>query len=72
MPDTQSITRFPDRFCLRVPRGLPAAVELAAQRHHTSPSEWARQTLLRGLEADGVRLCKGRAQAVDALPAAAE
>jgi hypothetical protein len=71
MADTQPI-RFPDRFRLRVPRGLPGAIELAALRHHTSPSEWARQVLLRGLEAEGVRLRDGRAQAIDALPAAAE
>jgi hypothetical protein len=51
--------RFPDRMRLRAPRGLPAAIEIAARRHHTSPSEWARQTLLRGLEAEGLRLENG-------------
>ena len=48
--------RFPDRLRLRVPRGMAAAVELAASQHHTSPSEWCRQMLLRGLEADGVSI----------------
>ena len=47
---------FPDKLMLRVPRGLPDAIKVAATQHHTSPSEWARQCLLRGLAADGVRL----------------
>jgi len=52
--------RFPERFRLRAPRGLAAAIEVAAGRHHTNPSEWTRQTLLRALEQEGVRLCDGR------------
>ncbi len=51
-----STVHFPDKLRLRVPRGLPAALRLAAQHHHTTPSEWARQTLLRGLAAEGVPL----------------
>jgi predicted HicB family RNase H-like nuclease len=51
--------RFPERFRLRAPRGLSAALELAAERHHTSPSEYARQALLKGLEADGLSLRDG-------------
>jgi len=67
MPDTTATDtpiRFPDRLRLRVPRGLSAAVELAAGRHHTSPSEWARQALLRGLEDEGLRLINGRVETV--------
>lgn len=59
---TDASVRFPVRIGLRVPRGMPAAVEIAAKQRHTSPSEWARQALLRGLEAEGVRLCDGRAE----------
>jgi hypothetical protein len=48
--------RFPDKIRLRTPRGLPRAIEIAAAARHTQPSEWARQALLRGLEADGLTL----------------
>ena len=47
---------FPDSMRLRVPRGLPAAVQQAAKQKHTTAAEWARQALLRGLEAEGVQL----------------
>ena len=50
------IVHFPDKLRLRVPRGLPAALRIAATRRHTTPTEWARQTLLRGLAAEGVLL----------------
>jgi hypothetical protein len=52
-----STVHYPDKMRLRVPRGLPAAVQLAAKQRHTTPAEWARQALLRSLEAEGVRLC---------------
>jgi hypothetical protein len=52
---------FPDSLRLRVPRGLTAAVQIAAKQRHTTPAEWARQALLRGLAEDGVQL--GEAQA---------
>jgi hypothetical protein len=51
-----SAVAYPDRIRLRVPKGLPDALRLAARQKHTTASEWARQALLRGLEADGVRL----------------
>jgi predicted transcriptional regulator len=47
---------FPQSLRLRVPQGLPEALQTAAKQRHTTPSEWARQALLRGLEAQGVRL----------------
>jgi hypothetical protein len=50
---------FPETLRMRAPRGLPAAVAVAARRKHMSPSEWARQSILRSLEADGVRLLDG-------------
>jgi predicted transcriptional regulator len=52
----EPIVHFPDCLRLRVPRGLPAALQQAARQRHTTPSEWARQALLRGLEAEGVQL----------------
>jgi predicted transcriptional regulator len=47
---------FPQSLRLRVPQGLPEALQTAAKQRHTTPSEWARQALLRGLEAQGVQL----------------
>ena len=47
---------FPDRLRLRAPAGLSEAIRQAARQNHTSSSEWARRALLRGLEAEGVRL----------------
>jgi hypothetical protein len=58
---------FPDSLRLRVPRGLPSAVQQAAKQHHTTPAEWARQALLRGLEADGVRLSDGQVEVLSGL-----
>jgi predicted HicB family RNase H-like nuclease len=46
--------RYPDRLQFRAPRGLGGAIKAAADRHYTSPAEWARQTLLRALEEDGL------------------
>ena len=62
----QAVSYYPDKLRLRVPRGLPAALEFAARQRNTSPAEWARQALLRGLAADGVRLTDGRVEALDA------
>jgi hypothetical protein len=50
------LVRFPDKLRLRTPRGLPGAIEVAAALRHTQPAEWARQALLRCLEADGLVL----------------
>lgn len=52
---------FPEVVRLRTPRGLRAALEIAARRRHTTPAEWARQALIRSLEADGIQLCSDRA-----------
>jgi hypothetical protein len=51
-----AIHRFPQRLAIRVPAGLPAAVEAAARRQFTSPSEWARRALLDALRSDGVHI----------------
>ena len=54
--------KFPDRLRLRAPRGLSNAIQIAAERHHTSASEWARQALLRSLEAEGLCLRNGNVE----------
>ena len=51
---------FPDRLRLRGPRGLRAAIEMAAAASNTTPSEWSRRALLQGLQADGLRLRDGQ------------
>lgn len=51
-----AIERYPDRFQVRVPRGLRSAIKAAADKRYTSPAEWARQALLRELAAEGVCL----------------
>jgi hypothetical protein len=51
-----STVAYPDKIRLRVPRGLPDALRLAARQRHTTLSEWTRRALLRALEAEGVRL----------------
>jgi hypothetical protein len=56
MSNVEAIHRFPDRLAIRVPAGLPAAVEAAARYRLTSPSEWARRALLAALRADGLHL----------------
>jgi hypothetical protein len=56
-------THFPEKLRLRAPSGLKAAVQLAAERNHTTPAEWARQAILRALAHDGVRLIAGKIEA---------
>jgi hypothetical protein len=48
--------RYRDRLTLRVPLGLPQAIEAAATRQLTSPAEYVRRALLGALNADGIRL----------------
>jgi len=62
MPTADAPILYPDRLRVRAPRGLSAAIEVAADRRHTNPSEWIRQSLLRALQQDGVRLCDGRVE----------
>jgi hypothetical protein len=47
---------FPTSLHLRVPHGLPTAIQQAAKQRHQTPAEWLRQALLRSLEAQGVQL----------------
>ena len=60
----EPVIHFPASLRLRVPQGLSEALQQAARRRHTTPAEWARQTLIRGLEADGVRLRDGQIEAL--------
>jgi hypothetical protein len=50
---------YPERFTLRVPAGLPQAIEVAARGQLTSPSEYVRRAVLRALTADGVHIGTG-------------
>jgi hypothetical protein len=69
MANTEIAHRFPQRLAIRVPAGLPAAVEAAARRQLTSPSEWARRALLQALQADGVRIgVDGRVRWAERVP----
>ena len=45
--------RFPQALCIRAPAGLNAAIEAAARKHCTVPSEWARQALIKALRSEG-------------------
>jgi hypothetical protein len=56
-----AVTRYPEELRLRLPRGMPEALSLAAGQHLTTPTEWARQALLRSLQAEGIRICDGKA-----------
>jgi hypothetical protein len=55
------VTRYPKELRIRVPQALPDALALAADQHHTTPAEWVRQALLRGLAAEGVSIQDGKA-----------
>jgi hypothetical protein len=47
---------FPEHMRLRLPQGLRAAIQVAAAERYQAPAEWARQALVRILEADGIAL----------------
>jgi hypothetical protein len=53
------VRRLPEALRLRVPRGLPAAVQTAARKHHQTGAEWVRQTLLKSLRDEGLALHDG-------------
>jgi hypothetical protein len=61
-----ALRRFPEAVRVRVPRGFPAAVEMAARLQLTSPSEYLRRAVLHALRADGVHLdADGRVETAD-------
>lgn len=49
-------SRYPDFLQLRTPRGLAAALAVAAGRSHQTVSDFARQAILTKVEEAGVRL----------------
>lgn len=49
---------FPFKLRLRVPQGLPEALQLAAQKNFTTSAEWSRQALIKQLAAEGVPLSR--------------
>ena len=51
--------RFPEDLRVKAPRGAGNAIEIAASKRNTTKAEWVRQAVLRGLEADGVKLRRG-------------
>ena len=51
--------RFPEDLRVKAPRGAGNAIEIAASKCNTTKSEWIRQALLRGLEADGITIRRG-------------
>jgi hypothetical protein len=63
MQEGESV-RFPESLKLRVPPGFMAALALAAERRHTSMSEFVRQTMLDALGRQGVRLHDEKVEAL--------
>jgi hypothetical protein len=53
---------FPEDFRVKAPLGFNEAVMVAARQQHMTRAEYARRTLLRSIEADGVRLSRGRVE----------
>ena len=58
---------FPEDLRVKAPRGSREAIAAAAQRKHTTQSEWIRQSLFRALEADGVRLRRGMVELAEMI-----
>ena len=56
MSATTSTHRYPTRISVRVPAAVACALEEAASRELTSPSEYTRRALIRAIKADGVAL----------------
>jgi len=58
---------FPEDLRVKAPRGSRQAIAAAAERKHTTQLEWIRQSLLRALEEDGVRLRRGMVELAEAI-----
>ena len=50
---------FPEEVRVKAARGSRKAIAAAAELQNTTQSEWLRQSILRSLEADGLRLRRG-------------
>jgi hypothetical protein len=55
-PQTSIGGYYPARLTLRVPEGLPQAIEAAARSQLTSPSEYVRRAVLSALKGDGIQV----------------
>ena len=53
---------FPEDFRVKAPLGFNSAVRAAAERQHMTRAEYARRALLRSIEANGVKLRRGRVE----------
>jgi hypothetical protein len=47
---------LPDKMRVRVPKGLPAAVQAAASREFTTPSDFVRRAIVQAVKTAGVEL----------------
>jgi hypothetical protein len=60
-----STTLFPSKMSVPAPRGLQAAIEVAARQRHTGAAEWARKTLFGALADAGVHVLPSGRVVVD-------
>lgn len=51
--------RFPEGLKAKAPKGMAAAIAVAAQLRNTTNAEYVRQALLRAMASDGVMLRRG-------------
>jgi hypothetical protein len=54
---------FPEDVRVKAPRGSRKAIAKAAELRNTTQAEYIRQSILRALEADGIRLRRGSVKA---------
>lgn len=54
MADPRHPPRLTERFELKLPAQLPAAITCAAERKFTTDAEWVRQAIVNQLRADGI------------------
>jgi predicted transcriptional regulator len=59
----ETALKFPERLSLQAPRGLGRALDELAGRQHSTRSEVVRRTLLREVEAAGLKLAPEPARA---------
>jgi hypothetical protein len=54
---------FPEDVRVKAPRGARKAIAKAAEQRNTTQAEYIRQSILRALEADGIRIRRGLVEA---------
>lgn len=62
MLSRQTNVRYPETVRVRTPRGMAKAVNAAAAKLHTNPSEFCRQAILNALKAQGLELRAAEAE----------